>query len=330
MYLKLFTLTILVLLLNGCGSDKKNVKNSNAAKAHPTKHEVVDTVKNKKITIVMKVVLGDQQIRDIKSYRGLGEAICDTHGKDTRLCQIVFTSDEAKNNFYTPNPQYSDDLYDNVAATFFKNGKKSGYTYSCFFVKGSDPSNCSTTSGNNLVRIAGEVKPFDYSSVDGTRYVGRSVYSNNHFKIKHYSASFDKMTDEEVTPSMYSMSIGYEVKASCVEGFPPVIKLSNKLADKGVTREVGSKDISDYLDSVTYRIDKASPKKIKQSKNSYIVTQKSLKLYEVILSPAESEDFINKIKNGNKLVIGKDAQKEVDLRGITKTWSKLISLCKVS
>lgn len=330
MYLKLFTLTILVLLLNGCGSDKKNVKNLNKAKAHPTKHEVVDTVKNKKIAIVMKVVIGDQQIRDIKSYRGLGEAICDTHGKDFRLCQIVFTSDEAKNNFYTPNPQYSDDLYDNVAATFFKNGKKSGYTYSCFFVKGSDASNCSTSSGNNLVRIAGEVKPFDYSSVNETKYGGRSVYTNNSFKIKHHSALFDKMTDEEISPNMYSMSVGYEIKASCIVGLPPVIKLSNKLADRGVKREADSKDISDYLDSVTYRIDKAPPAKIKQSINSYIVTQKSLELYEVILSPTESSDFISKIKNGNQLIIGKDAQEEIDLSGITKTWAKLKNLCKVS
>ena len=329
MYLKLLTLTILVLLLNGCGSDKKNVKNSNTAKAHPTKHEVVDTVKNKKITIVMKVVINDKQIRDIKSYRGLGEAICDTHGKDARLCQIVFTSDEAKDNFYTPNPQYSDDLYDNVAATFFKNGKKSGYTYSCFFVKGSDASNCSTSVGNNLVRNAGEVKPFDYSSVNETMYGGRSVYTNNRFEIKHHSALFDKMTDEEISPNMYSMSIGYEIKASCVVGLPPVIKFSNKLADRGLKGESDSKDIPDYLDFVTYRLDKAPPAKIKQSINSYIVTQKSLELYEVILSPIESSEFISKIKNGNQLIIGKDAQKKVELSGITETWSKLKTLCKV-
>lgn len=332
MYLKLFTLNILMLVLCGCGgdSDNKHLKKPNKAKAHPTEHEVVDIVKNKQFTITMKVVIGEQYIRDVNSYTGLGEAICDTYAKAIRLCQIVFTSDEAKNRFYTPNPLYSDDLYDNISASFFENGNKSDYTYSCFYVKGSDSSNCSTSSGNNLVREAGEVELFDYSSVGETRLGGRSLYSNNHFEIEHHRALFDKMTDQEVSPNMYSMSIGNEIAASCVVGLPPVIKFSAKLADRGAREEPESEDISDYLESITYRIDKAPPSKITQSKNSFIVTQKSLDLYEVILSPTESDDFISKIKSGNKLTIGKDIQSEIDLKGITKTWSKLNDLCDVA
>ncbi|MGP9671449.1 hypothetical protein ACT3S9_09290 [Pseudoalteromonas sp. AOP31-A2-14] len=72
---KSFAITIVCFSLAACykSSEGEGIQKVRLTKSHPTKYEIAATLKPSKYLTEMKVILEDNQLRDIRSYDGLGE-----------------------------------------------------------------------------------------------------------------------------------------------------------------------------------------------------------------------------------------------------------------
>lgn len=323
---KSFAITIVCFSLTACykSSEVERVQKVGITKSHPTKYEIAATLKPSKYLTEMKVILEDNKLRDIRSYDGLGEFICNKHTRQNARknfqCNLSFTNKQGSNNFEIPRILTDHtDYYNNIAAVYNGNSKET--MYSCHYVKGITENKCIMDMGRDLLIVSGELKPFNFDSIDVISR-GKLIdlsYTGNINLLKH-AALKDKMTDNIEIPEMYSMMIGTnfsDIKATCVVGTPPIIRFNKALSDK-----------YEMPQQLLYRVDKADAVVLKQSIGSYLVTKDDIEDNEIILSPEETTEFINEIKNGNKLTIGRQAQREIPLRDLTRLWIKLESFCK--
>lgn len=288
------------------------------AKSHPTKYKVVDTLKPSKYLTEIKVILDDKKLRDINSYDGLGEFICNKHAKGVLQCNVSFTNEEGSKNFVIPEILTDHtDYYNNIAAVYNGNSKET--RFSCYYVKGITASKC-IDMGSDLLIAAGELKPFNFEFINISSRANLLDYSyTGNINLLRHDALKDKMTDTIKVPEMYSMTIGTtlsSIKAVCLAGNPPIIKFSKALSDK-----------YEIPQQLLYRVDDKDAVVLKQSIDSYLITKDGIEDNEIILSPKETSEFINEIKGGNKLTIGRELQREIDLKDLTRLWEKLESYC---
>lgn len=333
--------SVIVVLLGIKSAYEKKVRSerSNKVKTHPTKYTIHETKRPSQHYVIFKVLLNDKDIGNKSSYKGLGRSICNLHGENKSLCSIIFTSQKFKNAFETPDPDYSADAYGYASATY---NSSSGKTlYSCFYFNDASPRNCSLTTGNKLLVEKDNIPSFEYSSISYTKNtIGERIYTNNEgsFHLTYYAPEFDKFTDVIERPAMYDMDFGWRygehINLSCSKGSKPVMKFDGIFADKET--RVNSSEVK-LNRVITYRLDKNTPKQIKQSLNSFLITSSSLNEYDIILSPSETDKFMKEISRGNSLVLGKYhkankagvkwLQLEIGLQGLTKSWNQLKVMC---
>lgn len=345
-FLTVVPILLIIILFNAINKSKDENKKEEievaSAKSYPT--YTINDIKNpSEHYTIIKVLLNDQDIRVKSSYSGLGRSICKLNSDTKLLCDVIFTSEKFKDAFDTPNPDFSNEVFDYVSAKY---NSSSGRTlYSCFYIEGALSSDCSKTMGNKLVVENDNIPNFDYSSILLTRETfGERIYTNKKgtdFNIRYHEPKVNKLTDDVERLAMYSMKLAsfYDkrIDVSCVKGSAPVMRFDGEFADKESNNDLDL-DLEEFNRVVTYRLDKNRPETIKQSLNSYLITHSVLSGYDVILSPSETDDFMTKISKGNTLIVGKYhkknnagvtwAQREVKLKGLAKSWNQLKAMCK--
>jgi len=293
------------------------------SKTHPTDYKVVDTLSPSKYLTNIKVTLEDNKLRDISSYDGLGEFICNKHARKyarkNLICDVWFTNEEGSKNFEIPEI-FTDhtDFYNNIAAYYNSKPKKT--SFSCHYIKDANKNTCIQDLGRDLLIEAGELKPFNFEFINISSRANLLDYSySGNINLLRHDALKDKMTDTIKVPEMYSMTIGTtlsSIKAVCLTGNPPIIKFSKALSDRYKIPQ-----------QLLYRVDGKDAVVLKQSIDSYLITKDGIEDNEIILSPKETSEFINEIKGGNKLTIGRELQQEIALRDLTRLWEKLENYC---
>lgn len=332
---------VFMLILSGCQKFDK----------HSTNYEIESTFKNPlNEVITIKALLSDKDIRDINSYKGLGAAICNSNGEGSDKCDVVFTSRKFEKNVSSILPETGKGY---IAAFYSNNSKQTSTIFSCFFVNDTNINNCSTELGNNLVIEYDKMAEFEFQSVFLTDNAGGGdiVHKNGDsrytklFNIYYYKEYRNKLTDEVASPAMYAMDLTWvnlddlrkSLNLSCIKGSNPVMRLSEVFTDKYVGY---SSDPTDLNREIRFRLDDNSPSKLKQSVQSFIITQHRLKGHDIILSPSETATFAEGLSKSNKLILGehfrrndqgiiKSAQAEINLKGFAESWGKLKALCNI-
>lgn len=307
------------------------------AKSHPTNYIIKDIKNPSEHYIIIKVLLNDKDVRIKSSYTGLGRSICKINGDNKLLCDVIFTPEKFEDAFDTPDPDYSNEVFDYASATYNSGSGKT--LFSCFYVENTLSSNCSTTMGNQLVVEHNNIPDFEYSSALLTKGVyGENIYTNkegSNFNISYHEPKTNKMTDAVESLAMYSMPLTWwrspsAIKASCIKGSEPVIWFDGAYTNN---EQSDNQKFQQLNRVITYRLDKDKPKTISQSLDAYLITHRALLTQDVMLSPEEADSFINEVSKGSNLIIGKylsseRAQAEIELQGLAASWNQLKIMCE--